>query len=99
MSKEQKQTQNLQQGAKSQAINRLVDALPPHSVEAEESLLGSIIIDPSVLNDVQLILNSGDDFFKKANGSIYDIMTELNNGSLKPLTMFISSNFLRIEIC
>jgi replicative DNA helicase len=83
MSKEQKQIQNLQQGAKSQAIDRLVDALPPHSVEAEESLLGSIIIDPSVLNDVQLIINSGDDFFKKANGSIYDIMTELNNGSLK----------------
>ncbi len=52
-------------------------------MEAEECLLGSIIIDPSVLNDVQLILNSGDDFFKKANGSIYDIMTELNNGSLK----------------
>ena len=83
MSKEQKQTPLPQQGAKSQAINRLVDALPPHAVEAEESLLGSIIIDPTVLNDVQLILKNGDDFFKKANGSIYDIMTELNNGSLK----------------
>ena len=68
---------------KSQAINRLMDALPPHAVEAEESLLGSILIDATVLNDVQLIIRSGDDFFKKANGSIYEIMIELNNGSLK----------------
>ena len=60
-----------------------MDALPPHAVEAEESLLGSILIDATVLNDVQLILRSGDDFFKKANGSIYEVMIELNNGSLK----------------
>jgi replicative DNA helicase len=60
-----------------------MEALPPHAVEAEESLLGSILIDPSVLNDVQLIIKSGDDFFKKANGSIYELMAELHNGSLK----------------
>jgi replicative DNA helicase len=85
MGKEQSQptTQLSGHGSKQQAINRLMDALPPHAVEAEESLLGSILIDPTVLNDVQLILKSGDDFFKKANGSIYELMTELNNGSLK----------------
>ncbi len=83
MGNEQQQTQHSNAGGKSQAINRLMEALPPHAVEAEESLLGSILIDPTVLNDVQLILKSGDDFFKKANGSIYDVMTELNNGSLK----------------
>ena len=87
MGKEQTQSnfskENSKQGVKSQAINRLMEALPPHAVEAEESLLGSILIDPTVLNDVQLILKSGDDFFKKANGSIYELMTELNNGSLK----------------
>ena len=87
MGKEQKQSRvsndGAPEGAKSQAINRLMEALPPHAVEAEESLLGSILIDPTVLNDVQLILKSGDDFFKKANGSIYELMTELNNGSLK----------------
>ncbi len=81
MSKEKKQIQFPLRSSPS--INRSEDGLPPHAMEAEECLLGSIIIDPSVLNDVQLILNSGDDFFKKANGSIYDIMTELNNGSLK----------------
>ena len=68
MGKEQTQSnfskENSKQGVKSQAINRLMEALPPHAVEAEESLLGSILIDPTVLNDVQLILKSGDDFFK-----------------------------------
>jgi len=94
MSKEQKQTQVSNQGTKSQAINRLMDALPPHAVEAEESLLGSILIDPTVLNDVQLIIKSGDDFFKKANGSIYEIMTELNNGSLKTVDFVHLSQLL-----
>jgi len=94
MSKEQKQTQVSNQGTKSQAINRLMDALPPHAVEAEESLLGSILIDPTVLNDVQLIIKSGDDFFKKANGSIYEIMTELNNGSLNTVDFVHLSQLL-----
>ena len=83
MSQQNNTTQAAKPGKKSQAINRLMDALPPHAVEAEESLLGSILIDASVLNDVQLIIQSGDDFFKKANGSIYTIMIELNNGALK----------------
>ena len=83
MGQQNNTTQSAKPGKKSQAINRLMDALPPHAVEAEESLLGSILIDASVLNDVQLIIQSGDDFFKKANGSIYTIMIELNNGALK----------------
>ncbi len=68
---------------KSAAINRLMESLPPHAVDAEESLLGSIIIDATVLNDVQLIVRNGDDFFKKTNGAIYDAMAELHNGSMK----------------
>ncbi len=68
---------------KSAAINRLMESLPPHAVDAEESLLGSIIIDATVLNDVQLIIRNGDDFFKKTNGAIYDAMAELHNGSMK----------------
>ena len=59
------------------AVDRLMEALPPHALEAEGSLLGSILIDPTVLNDVQLILHGTDDFFKKANGTIYTLMAEL----------------------
>ena len=31
---------------------RLLDAAPPHAIEAEMSLLGSILIDPKVVGDV-----------------------------------------------
>ncbi len=56
-----------------------MEGLPPHALEAESSLLGSILIDPTVLNDVQLILHGSDDFFKKANGLIFESMVELYN--------------------
>ncbi len=54
-----------------------MEAMPPNALEAEGSLLGSILIDPTVLNDVQLILHGTDDFFKKANGTLYTLMAEL----------------------
>ena len=66
-------------GTKSKAVGRLMEGLPPHALNAEESLIGSIVIDPRVLDDVILILGGADDFFKKANGSIYELMVELYN--------------------
>ena len=77
MSNETRQSQFATQGSKPETINRLLEAMPPHALEAEGSLLGSILIDPTVLNDVQLILHGTDDFFKKANGTLYTLMAEL----------------------
>jgi replicative DNA helicase len=64
---------------KTEAIGQLLDGRQPNAVEAEASLLGSILIDPSVLNDVQLVINGSNDFFNKANGLIFDVMVELYN--------------------
>jgi len=59
-------------------VSKLLEQLPPHAIEAEMSLLGSMLIDPQVVGDVLLVLrNGGDDFFKPANGAIYDGMVEL----------------------
>src|SRR5262245_15105106 len=55
----------------------LFDSLPPHAIEAEMSLLGSILIEPQVLGDVIFIVKKGDEFFKPANGAIFDAMVEL----------------------
>ena len=55
----------------------LFESLPPHAIEAEMSLLGSILIDPQVLGDVIFIVKKGEDFFKPANGAIFDAMVEL----------------------
>ncbi len=41
------------------------------------SLLGSMLIDPQIIGDVVLIVRNGEDFFKPANGIIYDTMVEL----------------------
>jgi replicative DNA helicase len=79
MGNEHTQSKLPHHGSKPQAITRLMEGLPPHALEAESSLLGSILIDPTVLNDVQLILHSADDFFKKANGLIFESMVELYN--------------------
>ena len=76
-------------GSKPQAITRLMEGLPPHALEAESSLLGSILIDPTVLNDVQLILHSADDFFKKANGLIFESMVELYNQCVAVLRKYL----------
>ena len=65
--------------AKTEAIGQLLDGRQPNAVEAEASLLGSVLIDPSVLNDVQLVINGANDFFNKANGLIFDVMVELYN--------------------
>jgi replicative DNA helicase len=58
-------------------LSQLFEQLPPHAIEAEMSLLGSMLLDPQVVGDVILIVRTGDDFFKAANGAIYDAMVEL----------------------
>ncbi len=58
-------------------LSTLFEQLPPHAIEAEMNVLGSMLIDPQVIGDVILVLRSGDDFYKPANGSIYEAMVEL----------------------
>ncbi len=60
-----------------QRLARLFDRLPPHAIEAEMCLLGSILIEPRVLGDVTFLVRNGEDFYKPANGAIFDAMVEL----------------------
>ncbi|MBO8165726.1 MAG: replicative DNA helicase [Kosmotoga sp.] len=39
--------------------------VPPHSVEAEEAVIGSVLIDPDVLTDIMEILDSNDFYLRK----------------------------------
>ncbi|MEM9493679.1 MAG: DnaB-like helicase N-terminal domain-containing protein, partial [Myxococcota bacterium] len=56
---------------------RLYEALPPHAIEAEMALLGSMILDWQVVGDVIQLIQSPDDFFKPAHGAIYHVLVEL----------------------
>jgi replicative DNA helicase len=50
--------------------------IPPHNIEAEESLLGSVFIDPESLLKVIDIVR-GQDFYKDSHRIIYEAMVEL----------------------
>ncbi|MHC4828625.1 MAG: DnaB-like helicase N-terminal domain-containing protein, partial [Planctomycetota bacterium] len=71
-------------GGDPQRVARLFEKLPPHAIEAEMCLLGSILLEPRVLGDVTFIIRDGADFYKPTNGAVYDVMVELydKNASL-----------------
>ena len=58
-------------------LSKLLDRLPPHAIEAEMGVLGSMLIDPQAIGDVVLVLRSGTDFFKPAHGAIHDAIVDL----------------------
>ena len=60
-----------------QQIARLFEQLPPHAIEAEMCLLGSMLLDPQAVGDVIQLVRSADDFYKPANGSIFSAIVEL----------------------
>ena len=64
-------------GTERQSSSSLQERMPPHAIEAEASLLGSILIDPDVCGDVIQIIRSPEDFFRQAHGEVYRVICEL----------------------
>ncbi|MGE3272569.1 MAG: DnaB-like helicase C-terminal domain-containing protein, partial [Chloroflexota bacterium] len=52
------------------------ERLPPHNVEAEESILGSVLLDREVIGRVSGALEARD-FYRERNGTIYQAMLDL----------------------
>ncbi|WP_024621599.1 replicative DNA helicase [Metaclostridioides mangenotii] len=57
-----------------------ITRVPPHSVESEQSILGSILLDKDAMITVAEIINP-DDFYKEAHKIIYESMVSLSNKS------------------
>ncbi|MBA2372736.1 MAG: replicative DNA helicase [Chloroflexi bacterium] len=55
----------------------MIDRLPPQSLEAEQSVLGAILIDRDAVIEVAEFLRPAD-FYRQANGRIYSAMLELS---------------------
>ncbi len=55
-----------------------VDRLPPHNIEAEQSVIGSLLIDRDAIIRVASMLKA-DDFYHSANGTIYQAILDLYN--------------------
>ncbi len=60
-----------------QSLAELFNALPPSAVEAEMSLLGSVILSPDACGDVLQIIRSADDFFRPAHSDLWTAIVHL----------------------
>jgi replicative DNA helicase len=67
--------------------------LPPHSIEAEESILSAILLDNSTLLDVLEIL-SADHFYRTAHQKIFTAISELFSKS-EPVDLVTVTSMLR----
>ena len=60
------------------AVPSIIERLPPHNVEAEQSVLGSLLIDRDAIIRVAAFLRP-EDFYAVANGLIYRAILDLYN--------------------
>ncbi|MBS4536967.1 replicative DNA helicase [Clostridium sp. D2Q-11] len=67
--------------------------IPPHSLEAEQSVLGAIILDKDAIISATEILRP-EDFYKEANGEIYESVLEIYNRN-EPVDLITLSEELR----
>lgn len=65
------------------------DRLPPHSLEAEQALLGCILIDAKIALPMAVASLVGDEFFDGRHKAVYECMLQLANESapITPITV------------
>ncbi len=67
----------------------LFDRQPPHSIEAEQGVLGSILLVPEVFDDVSLIVNKSD-FYQDAHQCIFGHINEMvRDGKRVDVTLLV----------
>ena len=71
----------------------LIKRVPPHSIEAEQSVVGAILMDRDAITVAAEII-CGDDYYQKADGVIFDSVVELFNEG-KPVDLITLQNRLR----
>ena len=71
----------------------IIKRVLPHSIEAEQSVIGSMIIDrEAILVASELV--RGEDFYNKQYGIVFDAMTELHEEG-KPVDLVTLQNRLK----
>jgi replicative DNA helicase len=73
-------------------LNKNLDKLPPQSIEAEQSVLGSILIDKKAIVKIGDILTARD-FYRDTHGMIFETMIELFEKN-EPIDIMTVSNRL-----
>ncbi|MEN6374324.1 MAG: replicative DNA helicase [Smithella sp.] len=67
--------------------------IPPQNLEAEQSILGSVLLENSAINSVLEIM-SKDDFYSEAHRKIFNVMVELSEKN-EPVDIITLSNALK----
>ncbi len=55
----------------------MIDRLPPQSIEAEQSVLGAVLIDRDAMIEIAEFLKP-EDFYRQAHGRVYAVMLDLS---------------------
>lgn len=71
-----------------------VDRLPPHSVEAEQGVLGCILWTPACLDDVRPVLNAEDVFYDLRHKTIFDVLVK-SSEARKPIDLITVQQALK----
>lgn len=71
----------------------LIKRVPPHSIEAEQSVVGAMLMDKDAITTASEII-CGDDFYQTAYGVVFDSVVELFNEG-KPVDLVTLQNHLR----
>ena len=70
--------------------------IPPHSLEAEQSVLGAILIDNECLSSINDESLAAEDFYKKSHQSIFETMKSISDKG-DPIDALTLSNELKKE--
>lgn len=71
----------------------LIKRVPPHSIEAEQSVVGAMLMDKDAIATASEII-SGEDFYQTAYGVVFDSVVELFNEG-KPVDLITLQNRLK----
>lgn len=74
-------------------MNQLIGRIPPHSLEAEQSVLGAMILDKEAINTAIEIIRPND-FYKEANKEIFEAILILFNKN-EPVDLITLSEELK----
>ncbi len=69
------------------------DKIPPQNIEAEQSVLGAILLDNDALHEAVELLQP-DDFYRDSHRKIYQAMTELYTRN-EPVDLITLNNYLK----
>lgn len=77
------------------SFTQSIDRIPPHNLEAEMAVLGSILVDKNMLEVVDEILRPGD-FYAHVHETIYDALLDIfRNDPRAPIDKIVLSEELR----